>query len=178
MPSGAITFECSSKYGRARRMADSTLQTKYANAGEASAALAPDAPLFLFSASALRDRATRFLAHFPGRVTYAVKCNPTEPVLHTLSGIGVTAFDVASVHEIELVRRINAVARLHYHNPVKSRREIESAYRYGCRRFAIDCAEEIEKLHAVIGGKGPPLLLVHGWPQNWFSWRAVMLRRT
>ena len=22
-------------------------------------------------------------------------------------------------------------------------------------------------LHAVIGGKGPPLLLLGGWPQNW-----------
>src|SRR6266566_6109695 len=29
-------------------------------------------------------------------------------------------------------------------------------------------------LHAVIGGEGPPLLLVHGWPQNWYYWRLVM----
>ena len=28
--------------------------------------------------------------------------------------------------------------------------------------------------HAVIGGAGPPLLLVHGWPQNWYAWRLVM----
>ena len=28
--------------------------------------------------------------------------------------------------------------------------------------------------HAVIGGEGPPLLLVHGWPQNWYAWRLVM----
>ena len=28
--------------------------------------------------------------------------------------------------------------------------------------------------HAVIGGEGPPLLLVHGWPQTWFYWRLVM----
>ena len=28
--------------------------------------------------------------------------------------------------------------------------------------------------HAVIGGSGPPLLLVHGWPQNWYAWRLVM----
>jgi pimeloyl-ACP methyl ester carboxylesterase len=28
--------------------------------------------------------------------------------------------------------------------------------------------------HVVIGGDGPPLLLVHGWPQNWYAWRLVM----
>ncbi len=30
-------------------------------------------------------------------------------------------------------------------------------------------------LHAVLGGKGPPLLLLGGWPQNWYIWRDVML---
>ena len=30
------------------------------------------------------------------------------------------------------------------------------------------------RLHAVIGGEGPPLLLVHGWPQTWYAWRFLM----
>ena len=30
------------------------------------------------------------------------------------------------------------------------------------------------RLHAVIGGNGPPLLLIHGWPQTWYAWRMVM----
>ena len=30
------------------------------------------------------------------------------------------------------------------------------------------------RLHAVIGGSGPPLLLVHGWPQTWYAWRMLM----
>ena len=29
-------------------------------------------------------------------------------------------------------------------------------------------------LHAVIGGEGPPLLLIHGWPGSWYYWRLVM----
>ncbi|MHB9847794.1 alpha/beta fold hydrolase [Streptomyces krungchingensis] len=28
--------------------------------------------------------------------------------------------------------------------------------------------------HVVVGGDGPPLLLVHGWPQNWYAWRLLM----
>jgi pimeloyl-ACP methyl ester carboxylesterase len=28
--------------------------------------------------------------------------------------------------------------------------------------------------HAVTGGDGPPLLLVHGWPQTWYAWRLLM----
>jgi pimeloyl-ACP methyl ester carboxylesterase len=30
------------------------------------------------------------------------------------------------------------------------------------------------RLHAVTGGHGPPLLLVHGWPQTWYAWRMLM----
>ena len=30
------------------------------------------------------------------------------------------------------------------------------------------------RLHAVIGGDGPPMLLVGGWPQTWYAWREVM----
>src|SRR6201997_4264932 len=30
------------------------------------------------------------------------------------------------------------------------------------------------RLHAVTGGDGPPLLLVHGWPQLWYAWRLIM----
>ncbi|MFE4999143.1 alpha/beta fold hydrolase [Streptomyces mirabilis] len=29
-------------------------------------------------------------------------------------------------------------------------------------------------LHAVVGGDGPPLLLLPAWPQFWYHWRLVM----
>lgn len=32
------------------------------------------------------------------------------------------------------------------------------------------------KLHYVVGGKGEPVVLLHGWPQTWFEWRKVMPR--
>ena len=28
--------------------------------------------------------------------------------------------------------------------------------------------------HIVTGGSGPALLLVHGWPENWYAWRLIM----
>jgi pimeloyl-ACP methyl ester carboxylesterase len=30
------------------------------------------------------------------------------------------------------------------------------------------------RLHAVVGGHGPPLLLIHGWPGSWYYWRLLM----
>jgi pimeloyl-ACP methyl ester carboxylesterase len=29
-------------------------------------------------------------------------------------------------------------------------------------------------IHYVRGGSGPPIVLLHGWPQNWWVWRLVM----
>ncbi|MFD9005062.1 alpha/beta fold hydrolase [Streptomyces sp. NPDC059582] len=28
--------------------------------------------------------------------------------------------------------------------------------------------------HVVIGGSGPALLLIHGWPETWYAWRLLM----
>lgn len=30
------------------------------------------------------------------------------------------------------------------------------------------------RMHAVVGGDGPALLLIHGWPGSWYYWRLVM----
>ncbi|HEY0253240.1 MAG TPA: alpha/beta hydrolase [Kofleriaceae bacterium] len=31
-----------------------------------------------------------------------------------------------------------------------------------------------QQLHVVIGGKGDPIVLIHGWPETWYEWNAVM----
>ena len=30
------------------------------------------------------------------------------------------------------------------------------------------------KINAVTGGSGPPILLLHGWPETWWEWHHVM----
>src|SRR6478609_1535516 len=30
------------------------------------------------------------------------------------------------------------------------------------------------KINAVTGGSGPPILLLHGWPETWWEWHKVM----
>jgi pimeloyl-ACP methyl ester carboxylesterase len=30
------------------------------------------------------------------------------------------------------------------------------------------------RMHYLVGGSGPMIVLLHGWPQNWFEWRHVM----
>ena len=32
------------------------------------------------------------------------------------------------------------------------------------------------RLHVAEAGEGPPLVLLHGWPQHWWSWRRVIPR--
>ncbi|TGD29747.1 alpha/beta hydrolase [Brevibacterium sp. S22] len=29
-------------------------------------------------------------------------------------------------------------------------------------------------MHYVVGGDGPPLVLIHGWPQTWYAWKEIM----
>jgi ornithine decarboxylase len=127
-------------------------QRVYADAGAVAKALQPDEPVFCLSAQELRDRAKQFLKHFPGLVTYAVKCNPHAEVLGILAEAGISHWDVASVQEMEAVSAASPTAKFHYHNPIKSRREISRAYsEFGCRRFVVDCREELQKIHDIVG---------------------------
>jgi ornithine decarboxylase len=124
----------------------------FADALAVAKTLHPEEPLFCFSPAELKSRARQFIDNFPGLVTYAVKCNPSEEVLLTLADAGIATWDVASVQEMAAVQKVQPKAKFNYHNPVKSRREIADAYNiHGCRRFAVDCREEVQKIIDVIG---------------------------
>ncbi len=127
-------------------------QAIFPNAASVAKTLLPDEPVFCFSAKELKDRANQFIRNFPGLVTFAVKCNPSAEVISTLVQAGITHWDVASVHEMRAVANASPQAIFHYHNPVKSRREIEEAYQsHNCRRFVVDCREELQKIVDVVG---------------------------
>ena len=133
-------------------MLNATTNMTFKSAAAASLALQPDAPLFCFSAPQLRARALVFLNGFPGEVTFAVKANSSPQVIRVLAEAGIKAWDVASVHEMAMVSKIVPKARFHYHNPVKSRREIADAYKiYKCQRYVVDCREELAKIADIIG---------------------------
>lgn len=110
----------------------------------------PDEPILFFDPARLRRAQAQFRA-FPGEVTYAVKANPDRAVLAELARGGMTAFDVASPEEMALVRAVAPQARLHYHNPVRSRREIAQARRFGCVSWSVDRASELDKLGQIEG---------------------------
>jgi ornithine decarboxylase len=122
----------------------------YADALAVARDLAPEAPVFCFSAERLRATARAFIQGFPGEVSYAVKANSSRHVLETLAGAGLRVWDVASVQEMAMVRSVQPHAVFHYHNPIKSRVEIREAFaQHGCRRFAVDSFEELDKIAAV-----------------------------
>jgi ornithine decarboxylase len=123
----------------------------FLDAADVARRLAPDMPVFCYSAAALRGRAKLFMENFPGDVSYAVKANPSSHVLAALAEAGIAIWDVASIEEMRAVRSAAPGARFHYHNPVKSRSEIREAYaRFDCRRFAVDCQEELDKISEVV----------------------------
>jgi ornithine decarboxylase len=133
-------------------MVKATTNMTFESAAAASLALQPDAPLFCFSGPQLHQRAQIFLKGFPGEVTFAVKANSSSQVIKGLADAGIKAWDVASVHEMAMVSNFVPKARFHYHNPVKSRREITDAYKiYKCRRYVVDCREELAKIADSIG---------------------------
>ncbi len=109
--------------------------------------LKPEAPVQCIFPEAIRSQAQKFLAQFPGRVLYAVKCNPGEEFLRHMHAAGIRQFDVASMEEVRLVKALfPKSAELHFMHPVKSREAIRQAYKLGVRTFALDSAGELMKI--------------------------------
>jgi len=120
------------------------------------ARLRPEEPVHCLRPGVIEGAARAFVASFPGRTLYAVKCNPEPAVLRALWRGGVRHFDCASIAEVRLVRSMFADASIHFMHPVKARSAIREAWgRHGVRDFVLDSAEELAKVLEETGeGRG------------------------
>jgi len=117
------------------------------SAAEVVTTLAPSVPVYCLNSTALARNARQFLQGFPGRVLYAVKCNPHPAVLQRLYAAGVRDFDTASLTEIATVAEGLPAASAYFMHPVKTRAALRHAYGvYGVRHFVADHATELAKL--------------------------------
>jgi len=119
------------------------------------AAMEPSYPVYCIQPDVLRETARRYLKTFPGRVLYAIKCNPHPRVVEILYEAGIRHFDTASLTEIAQVREQFRDAGAYFMHPVKARAAIKTAYEvYGIRHFVIDSHAELQKLMDETGGEG------------------------
>lgn len=114
----------------------------------------PDAsPVLLLDLDVVRRRYVDLVQALPGiEVFYAVKANPLPDLLRLLVELG-SSFDVASMGEIEQCLAAGcAPESLSFGNTVKKASAIAAACSAGVRRFAFDCASELDKLIAAAPG--------------------------
>ena len=135
-------------------------QKTYHDARAVAEALTPSYPVYCLAPRLLEASARRFLEDFPGRVLYAVKCNPHPRVLQALYDAGIHHFDTASLPEIAQVREAFRNASAYFMHPVKSRAVIAMAYRaYGVKCFVVDHPAELAKVLDATGGEGVAIVV-------------------
>lgn len=109
----------------------------------------PRFPVTVLRLEKPQAKAAEFTGLFPGRVMYAVKCNPDERVLRALIAGGLNTFDCASIGEIRKIREIKPDATIYFMHPIKARESIREAYfEHGVRNFVLDSADELKKIMA------------------------------
>lgn len=123
-------------------------------------ALRPSYPVYCLRPRVLAEKARQFVEGFPGRVMYAVKCNPHPAVLHHLFEAGIHHFDTASLGEIAAVREAHPEAEAYFMHPVKSRASLLSAARvYDVRHYVIDHIDELAKIVQATGRRDIDVLV-------------------
>ena len=109
--------------------------------------LRPERPIYCIRKNSIHLASKTFQSKFPGKILYAVKTNPHPEVLKTIVKSGIENFDVASIKEIQDIRRVNPYAKCSYMHTVKSRESIKEAYfRYGIKAYSLDTKDELIKI--------------------------------
>ncbi|MDF2372927.1 MAG: ornithine/lysine decarboxylase [Rhizobiaceae bacterium] len=107
----------------------------------------PDGPCLVVDLDVVRDNFSTFKRAMPSSaIYYAVKANPAPEILRLLAAMG-SNFDAASVTEIEMALEAGATPqRISFGNTIKKERDVARAFALGVKMFAVDCAEEVEKI--------------------------------
>ena len=120
---------------------------KFKNVDELVNELKPDYPVYCIRPASIKKSTKFFKDNFPGKILYAVKTNPNEKVIKEIISNGVEDFDVASLNEIKLIKKIKPEANLYFMHTVKSKESISSSYfDYGVKNFALDHKDELGKI--------------------------------
>ena len=120
---------------------------KFKSVDELVSAIRPVDPIYCIRPNSIKSACSWFKNNFPGNVLYAVKTNPNEKVIKYIGENGISHFDVASINEIKLIRKIFPKAHAYYMNTVKSREHIKEAYfNYNIKDFALDTKDELQKI--------------------------------
>jgi len=107
----------------------------------------PVDPIYCIRKNSIKTACSWFKNNFPGNIIYAVKTNPNEKVIKYIFESGINQFDVASINEIKLIKKIYPEAKAYYMNTIKSREHIKEAYfKYKIRDFALDTKDELQKI--------------------------------
>ncbi len=120
---------------------------KFKSVDELVSQLKPVGPVYCIRKKSIQLASRTFQNKFPGKVLYAVKTNPHPEVLKTVIDSGIKNFDVASIKEIENIKKINSKAECSYMHTVKSRESIKEAYfKYGVKTYSLDTKDELIKI--------------------------------
>ena len=120
---------------------------KFKDVDELVNELKPDYPVYCIRPESIKKSTKFFKDNFPGKVLYAVKTNPNEKVIKQIILNGIENFDVASLNEIKLIKKIKSNSNLYFMHTVKSKESISSAYfDYGVKNFALDNRDELRKI--------------------------------
>ena len=120
---------------------------KFKDVNEIVNALKPDYPVYCIRPESIKTSTNFFKKKFPGKILYAVKTNPNEKILKHIISNGIENFDVASINEIRLVKKLKPDAKLYFMHTIKSRENIAEAYfDLGVKDFALDSKDELLKI--------------------------------
>ncbi len=109
--------------------------------------LRPTKPVYCIRKESIKLASKYFQKNFPGKILYALKTNPHPMVLKTILESGINSFDVASIKEIETIKKLSPKADCSYMHTVKSRESIKDAYfKYNVKTFSLDTKDELIKI--------------------------------